>query len=147
MTKTATPYAVLLTRTSPLIRTRGLAHIQNGLIDAGIPVLETELNERDAFKAIFSFQQTLDRLSAAEVPNLDKAKRMSTSSRVKFWRSWPANRAIGKKRAWKHLTWWVPHEPARQSFRQPHGAAGVHDEAEKGNACGRGRHRTHRRGE
>ena len=44
------------------------------LIDTGIPVLETELNERDAFKAIFSFQQTLDRLSAAEVPNLDKAK-------------------------------------------------------------------------
>jgi len=74
MTKTATPYAVLLTRTSPSIRTRGLAHIQNGLIDAGIPVLQTELNERDAFRAVFSFQQTLDGLNAAEVPNLDKAK-------------------------------------------------------------------------
>jgi chromosome partitioning protein len=74
MTGKAKPYAVLLTRTSPLIRTRGLAHIQNGLIDAGIPVLETELNERDAFKAVFSFQQTLDGLSAADVPNLDKAK-------------------------------------------------------------------------
>ena len=75
MTGKAKPYAVLLTRTSSLIRTRGLAHIQKGLIDAGIPVLETELNERDAFKAIFSFQQTLDGLSAADVPNLDKAKR------------------------------------------------------------------------
>jgi chromosome partitioning protein len=74
MTGRTKPYAVLLTRTSPLIRTRGLAHIQNGLIGAGIPVLETELNERDAFKAIFSFQQTLDGLSAADVPNLDKAK-------------------------------------------------------------------------
>lgn len=74
MTGKAKPYAVLLTRTSPLIRTRGLAHIQNGLIGAGIPVLETELNERDAFKAIFSFQQTLDGLSATDVPNLDKAK-------------------------------------------------------------------------
>ena len=63
-----------LTRTNSSIRTRGLAHIQNGLIGAGIPVLETELNERDAFKAVFSFQQTLDGLSAAEVPNLDKAK-------------------------------------------------------------------------
>jgi chromosome partitioning protein len=51
-----------------------LAHIQNGLINAGIPVLQTELNERDAFKAIFSFQQTLDGLSSADVPNLDKAK-------------------------------------------------------------------------
>src|SRR5579863_8045080 len=74
MTKTETPYAVLLTRTNPSIRTRGLAHIQNGLIGAGIPVLETELNERDAFRAVFSFQQTLDGLSAADVPNLDKAK-------------------------------------------------------------------------
>jgi chromosome partitioning protein len=74
MTGREKPYAVLLTRTSPLIRTRGLAHIQQGLIGAGIPVMETELNERDAFKAIFSFQQTLDGLSAAEVPNLDKAR-------------------------------------------------------------------------
>jgi chromosome partitioning protein len=74
MTKTATPYAVLLTRTNPTIRTRTQAHIQNGMIGAGIPVLETELNERDAFRAIFSFQQTLDGLNPAEVPNLDKAK-------------------------------------------------------------------------
>jgi chromosome partitioning protein len=68
------PYAVLLTRTNPSIRARGLAHIQNGLIEAGIPVLQTELNERDAFRAVFSFRQTLDGLSPAEVPNLDKAK-------------------------------------------------------------------------
>jgi chromosome partitioning protein len=74
LTGRAKPYAVLLTRTSPSIRTRGLAHIQNELIAAGIPVLETELNERDAFKAVFAFQQTLDNLNAAEVPNLDKAK-------------------------------------------------------------------------
>jgi len=65
---------VLLTRTQVTVRTRGLAHIQNGLIDAGIPVLQTELNERDAFKAVFSFRQTLDGLNPAEVPNLDKAK-------------------------------------------------------------------------
>lgn len=74
MTGRAIPYAVLLTRTQPSIRTRGLADIQNGLIDAGIPVLETELNERDAFKAVFSFRQTLDGLKPKEVPNLDKAK-------------------------------------------------------------------------
>ena len=74
MTKTAKPYAVLLTRTNSSIRTRTQAHIQNGLIGAGIPVLETELNERDAFRAVFSFQQTLDGLSATDVPNLDKAK-------------------------------------------------------------------------
>jgi chromosome partitioning protein len=74
MTGKAKPNAVLLTRTNSSIRTRGLAHIQNGLVDAGIPVLETELNERDAFKAVFSSQQTLDGLNPSEVPNLDKAK-------------------------------------------------------------------------
>lgn len=70
----AKPHAVLLTRTSPSIRTRGLAHIQQGLIGAGVSVLETKLHERDAFKAIFSFQQTLDGLSTTDVSNLDKAK-------------------------------------------------------------------------
>ncbi len=74
MTGKKKPYAVLLTRTNSSIRTRGLAHIQSGLVDAGIPVLQTELNERDAFKAVFSFQQTLEGLSATDVPNLDKAK-------------------------------------------------------------------------
>src|ERR1700687_229089 len=74
MTKTVTPFAVLLTRASSSIRTRTQAHIQHGLIAAGIPVFRTELNERDAFRAVFSFQQTLDSLSAADVPNLDKAR-------------------------------------------------------------------------
>ncbi|HEY1757711.1 MAG TPA: ParA family protein [Bryobacteraceae bacterium] len=74
MTGKPTPYAVLLTRTSPTVRARGLAHIQRSLSEAGIPVLRTELNERDAFKAVFSFRQTLDQLNPAEVPNLDKAK-------------------------------------------------------------------------
>jgi chromosome partitioning protein len=72
--KNETPYAVLLTRTSPSIRTRTQAHIQNSLIAAGIPVFNTELNERDAFRAVFSFQQTLDGLNPADVANLDKAR-------------------------------------------------------------------------
>ena len=75
MTGKTKRYAVLLTRTSPMIRTRGMAHIQKGLIEAGIPVLQTELTERDAYRAVFAFQQTLDQLNPAEVPNLDKAKR------------------------------------------------------------------------
>ena len=74
LTGRAKPYAVLWTRTGPLIRTRGQTHIERGLTNAGIPVMETQLNEREAFKAVFSFQQTLDGLNAAEVPNLEKAK-------------------------------------------------------------------------
>lgn len=74
MTGRALPYAVLLTRTNPAIRTRTMSHIQQGLLDAGIPVMETELHDREAFRAVFSFRQTLKGLDAGEVANLDKAQ-------------------------------------------------------------------------
>lgn len=74
MAKTTLPYAVLLTRTNAQIRTRNLSHIQKGLIDAGIPVLDSELNEREAFKSVFAFRETLDGLNPKEVANLDKAR-------------------------------------------------------------------------
>ena len=74
VTGRALPYAVLLTRTNPAIRTRTLSHIQQGLVAAGIPVMETELNEREAFRAVFSFQQPLSGLNPAEVANLEKAQ-------------------------------------------------------------------------
>jgi len=74
MTGRALPYAVLLTRTNPVIRTRTMAHIQKGLIEAGVPVMETELNDREAFRAVFSFRQTLAGLDSSEVANLDKAQ-------------------------------------------------------------------------
>jgi chromosome partitioning protein len=57
-----------------VIRTRTMSHIQKGLIEAGVPVLETELNDREAFRAVFSFRQTLAGLDAKEVANLDKAQ-------------------------------------------------------------------------
>lgn len=74
MTGKGMPFAVLLTRTNPQIRARNLTHIQNGLIDAGIPVLETELNEREAFKSVFAFRETLDGLNPRDVANLDRAR-------------------------------------------------------------------------
>ena len=68
-------HVILLTRTNPSVRSRNLAHIQKSFIEAGVPVLETELNERDAFKAVFAFDVTLDQLDPKDVSNLDKAKR------------------------------------------------------------------------
>ena len=38
-----------------------------------MPVLKAELHEREAFRAVFSFRQPLERLNPAEVGNLDKA--------------------------------------------------------------------------
>ena len=73
MTGRAVPYGVLLTRTSPIIRTRTMGHIQGGLVDAGVPMFATQLHEREAFRAIFSFKKTLEELDEKDVPNLDKA--------------------------------------------------------------------------
>jgi len=73
MTGRATPYGVLLTRTNPIIRTRTMGHIQSNLIEAGVPVFKAQLNEREAFRAMFSFQRALESLDPKEVPNLDKA--------------------------------------------------------------------------
>lgn len=67
------PFKVLLTRTNAAIRARTLAHIQKSMIDAGIPVFEAEMNEREAFKAIFSFRQPLENLDRTAVSNVEKA--------------------------------------------------------------------------
>ena len=72
--RTKKDHVVLLTRTSTTVRSRGLTHIRKSLIEADVPLLETELNERDAFKAVFAYDVTLDQLDPKEVPNLDKAK-------------------------------------------------------------------------
>jgi chromosome partitioning protein len=74
MTGRELPYAVLLTRTNSAIRTRTLSHIEKELIGAGIPVLETELNEREAFRAVFSYRRPLAALDPAEVANIDRAQ-------------------------------------------------------------------------
>lgn len=73
MSRRRVPYSVLLTRTNSAIRTRTLAHIEKGLIAAGISVFNTELNEREAFRAVFSFRKPLAGLNPSEVANLDKA--------------------------------------------------------------------------
>lgn len=73
MSGRAVPYAVLLTRTNPAIRTRTMAHIQRGLVAAGVPILEHELHEREAFRAIFSFRKPLDQLDEGDVVNIAKA--------------------------------------------------------------------------
>ena len=73
MSNRVTPFGILLTRTSPIIRTRTMSHIQSGLESAGVPVLKAQLNEREAFRAMFSFSSTLEALDPSAVPNLPKA--------------------------------------------------------------------------
>ncbi|PIJ52131.1 chromosome partitioning protein ParA [Erwinia sp. OLTSP20] len=67
------PYAVLFTRTSAAIQSRDTKHIRESFKAGGIPFFETELNERAAFKAMFSYRQLLETLPRDEVSNVDKA--------------------------------------------------------------------------
>jgi chromosome partitioning protein len=67
------PYAVLLTRTSAAIRPRTLQHIREEMARNDVPVLDTQMHEREAFRAIFSFGGPLQGLSASQVSGLDAA--------------------------------------------------------------------------
>jgi len=67
------PYAVLFTRTSVAIGSRETKHIRASFAAAGIPFLKTELHERAAYKAMFSYRQPLATLDPAEVSSIPKA--------------------------------------------------------------------------
>lgn len=69
------PFRVLLTRTSPAISTRIEKEIVKALAEAGLPLLETHLNERQAFKAIFVRRLALSELDPIQVNGLPEALR------------------------------------------------------------------------
>ena len=48
-------YGVLFTQTNPAVRPRTLRSLEQDMLQQGIPLFGTALNERDAFRAIFSF--------------------------------------------------------------------------------------------
>lgn len=67
------PYAVLFTRTSAALKPRTLRNIQNQFIQHGVRAFETQIHERDAYKALFSFGGTLSALDRTAVRNVDEA--------------------------------------------------------------------------
>jgi chromosome partitioning protein len=68
-------YAILFSRTSEAIKPRTLQHIKAEFTKHGIPALTVHLHERDAYKAIFSFGGTLEKLNPKLVTNIDAAVR------------------------------------------------------------------------
>ncbi|MGE0269608.1 MAG: AAA family ATPase [Candidatus Omnitrophota bacterium] len=61
------PHAILFTRTKAAIRTRTLSHIQEELNKANVSVFQTQLLEREVYRALFSFGGTLESLDEKEV--------------------------------------------------------------------------------
>ena len=67
------PFTILFTRTSVAIRTRTFQSIEDEFASKGIPMLRTHINEREAYRAIFSFGGTLQTLNEADVSNIKGA--------------------------------------------------------------------------
>lgn len=67
------PYAILFTRTSSAIRPRTLQHIQEEFRKHGVRAFQTQILEREAYRALFSFGGTLESLNPKQVSNLDAA--------------------------------------------------------------------------
>jgi chromosome partitioning protein len=67
------PTAVLFTRTSAALKPRSLRAIADELAQAGVRVLDVQMHERDAFRAIFSFGGSLADLDPAQVSNIPAA--------------------------------------------------------------------------
>ena len=61
------------TRTSAAVRPRTLKAIEGEFIQSGVRVLETQMHERDAFRAIFAFGGALADLDPAQVSNITAA--------------------------------------------------------------------------
>ena len=71
----AIPFAVLFTRSSPALTPKTQRHIEARFGELEIPVLETRLHDREAFRAIFSFGGTLIGLKDKGVGGLAAANR------------------------------------------------------------------------
>lgn len=64
---------ILFTRTSAAIRPRTQKSIESQFVDAGIPVFQTQMLEREAFRSIFSFGGVLSDLDPRQVSNIKGA--------------------------------------------------------------------------
>jgi chromosome partitioning protein len=67
------PFAVIMTRTSAVIRPKTLQHVEALLRDAGIPMFRTQMLDREPFRAIFSLGGSLEALPQKEVSTRDAA--------------------------------------------------------------------------
>lgn len=73
MARRAIPHAVVLTRTSAAVRSRSLKNVAAELTEAGVPVFETPIVERAAYRDLFDYGGTLSSLDPATTSGIPKA--------------------------------------------------------------------------
>jgi len=67
------PAAILFTRTSAAIRPRTLKSIEEEFFNNGVPVFATRINDREPYRALFSFGGTLSSLDPKVASNMKVA--------------------------------------------------------------------------
>lgn len=67
------PHAVVLTRTSAAVKSRSLKNVAAELAEAGVPVFETAIVERAAYRDLFDYGGTLSTLSPSTTSGIEKA--------------------------------------------------------------------------
>ena len=72
-TRSPVPYRVMLTRCGA-VQTRDERKIRQALINDGVPMLETSLRDRPAFRAMFDLDKNLTELDPQQVNGLDGAR-------------------------------------------------------------------------
>lgn len=73
------PYRVFFSRVPAAIRERTLINLETQFRDAEIPLLPVSVIDRAAYRALFSFGETLDELDPTQVSGLEQAKTNTTA--------------------------------------------------------------------
>ena len=70
----AIPFAVLFTRTNPALNPKTQRHIEANFKEHAVPMFQTQLYDREAFRAVFSFGGSIRSLKGKGVSNLETAQ-------------------------------------------------------------------------
>lgn len=73
MARRPIPHAVVLTRTSAAVKSRSLKNVTTELNEAGVPVFETAIVERAAYRDLFDYGGTLSTLNHTTTSGVPKA--------------------------------------------------------------------------
>ncbi|TSE04401.1 MULTISPECIES: ParA family protein [Aquimarina] len=69
--------ALLITRTPAAIKSRGYRTMAKNIREKDITAFQIEINELEAFKAIFDYSKSLSQLNSSHVSNLESARRIA----------------------------------------------------------------------
>ncbi|HJN25664.1 MAG TPA: ParA family protein [Rhodospirillales bacterium] len=93
------PHALVFTRTSAAITPRTYKHIYNEMQELGMDILDSQVIDREAYRALFSIGGTLHGLKTSDVSNLPAAKENAAALIEEIIKKMAPKKAKRKKKA------------------------------------------------